>query len=65
MALLVLLAHLEIRERLAQQVPLAQWVPVEVLVNEENKVFLGPLASLEPQAKMGNLVAKEKEAPLV
>lgn len=65
MALLVLPAHLEIRERLAQQVPLARWVPVEVLVNEENKVFLGLLASLEPQAKMGNLVGKEKEAPLV
>lgn len=44
---------------------LAQWVPVEVLVNEESKVFLGLLASLEPQAKMGNLVGKEKEDPLV
>lgn len=38
---------------------------MEVLVNEENKVFLGLLASLEPLAKMGNLVGKEKEAPLV
>lgn len=38
---------------------------MEVLVKEENKVFLDPLASLEPQAKMGNLVQEEKEAPLV
>lgn len=38
---------------------------MEVLVNEESKVFLGLLASLEPQAKMENLVGKEKEDPLV
>lgn len=45
--------------------PQVQWVPVVVLVNEENKVFLDLLASLELQAKMGNLVGKEKEAHLV
>lgn len=65
MVLLVLPAHLEIRERLVQQVPQVQWVPVVVLVNVENKVFLDLLASLELQDKMGNPVEKEKEAHLV
>lgn len=65
LVLLVLLAHLEIRERRVRQEPQAPWVPVVVLVNEENKVFLDLLASLELQAKMENLVGKEKEAHLV
>lgn len=63
--LLVLPAHLEIRERLVQQVPQVQWVPVAVLVNEVNKVSLDLLASLALQAKMVNLVGKEREAHLV